>query len=414
MRVTVLGAGLAGVTAAWHLQADGHEVTVVDRQPQAALETSFANAGLISTGHAFAWASPRAVQVMLKSLFLRDQPLRLRLSADPAFWRWTLKFLGQCTTARAHANTRIKHRLCRYAEQVLHDLIASTGIACDQERRGLLYVHRSQESLERGVANMRIMEEGGQAIEVVDRDRAAAIDPALAPSKSKIAGGIYCPTDGSGDAHKFTQALAALCAKRGVRFLFDTTVRRLEAAGDRVERAVTDQGELSADVFVLALGSYSALLARSLGERVPVYPVKGYSVTIPMNGANGAPTIGGIDEDNLCAYTRLGDRVRVTSVAEFAGYDTTHRPADFRSMLGALRDLYPNAGDFSQPRYWACLRPMTPDGPPIVGRGRYRNLYYDTGHGHMGWTMSCGTARIVTDLIAGRPPGVPLDGLTLR
>jgi D-amino-acid dehydrogenase len=414
MRITVLGAGLAGVTAAWYLQEDGHEVTVVDRQPDAALETSFANAGLISSGHAFAWASPRAVRIMLKSLFLRDQPLRFRLSADPAFWRWTLKFLRQCTTERAHANTRIKHRLCRYAEQVLHDLIARTGIACDHERRGLLYVHRTQESLERGIVNMRIMEDGGHEIEVVDRDRAAAIDPALAPSKGKIAGGIYCPTDGSGDAHKFTQALAALCAERGVRFLFGTTVQRLEAAGDRIERAVTDRGELAAEVYVLALGSYSPLLTRPLGEQVPVYPIKGYSATIPMNGANGAPTVGGIDEDNLCAYVRLGDRVRVTSVAEFAGYDTSYRPADFRSMLGALRDLYPNAGDFSQPRYWACLRPMTPDGPPIVGRGRYRNLYHDTGHGHMGWTMSCGTARITADLIAGRAPEVPLDGLTLR
>ena len=414
MRIAVLGAGLAGVTAAWYLQEDGHEVTVVDRQPDAALETSFANAGLISTGHAFAWASPRAVRIMLKSVFLRDQPLRFRLSADPAFWRWTLKFLRECTTERAHANTRIKHRLCRYAEQVLHDLIARTGIACDQERRGLLYVHRTQESLERGIVNMRIMEDGGHEIEVVDRDRAAAIDPALAPSKGKIAGGIYCPTDGSGDAHKFTQALAALCAERGVRFLFGTTVQRLEAAGERIERAVTDRGELAAEVYVLALGSYSPLLTRPLGEQVPVYPIKGYSVTIPMNGANGAPTIGGIDEDNLCAYVRLGNRVRVTSVAEFAGYDTSYRPSDFRSMLSALRDLYPNAGDFSQPRYWACLRPMTPDGPPIVGRGRYRNLYYDTGHGHMGWTMSCGTARITADLIAGRAPEVPLDGLTLR
>jgi D-amino-acid dehydrogenase len=414
MRITVLGAGLAGVTAAWHLHQDGHEVSVVDRQPQAALETSFANAGLISTGHAFAWASPRAVRVMLKSLFLRDQPLRFRFSADPAFWRWTLKFLRQCTTERAHANTRIKHRLCRYAQQALQEVIAATGIQYDGSRGGLLYLHRTQQSLEHGVANMRIMAEGGHEIEVVDRDRATAIDPALTPSKSKIAGGIFCPTDESGDAHKFTQALAALCAERGVRFLFDTTVQRLEPAGDRIERVVTDRGELAADVYVLALGSYSPLLTRALGEPLPVYPVKGYSVTIPMNGANGAPTIGGIDEDNLCAYTRLGDRVRVTSVAEFAGYDTSHRPADFRSMLGALRDLYPNAGDFSQPRYWACLRPMTPDGPPVVGRGRYRNLYYDTGHGHMGWTMSCGTARIITDLIAGRAPEVPLDGLTLR
>ena len=414
MRITVLGAGLAGVTAAWHLLEDGHEVTVADRRPAAALETSFANAGLISTGHAFAWASPRAVQVMLKSLVLRDQPLRLRMSADPAFWRWTLRFLGQCTTARAHANTRVKHRLCRYSEDLLHDLVTRNDIPCDRERQGLLYLHRTQESLERGVANMRIMQEGGHEVEVVDRDRAAAIDPALAPSKAKIAGGIYCPTDGSGDAHKFTQALATLCAERGVRFLYDTTVQRLEASGDQVERAVTDRGDLPADAFVVALGSYSPLLTQALGDQVPVYPVKGYSVTIPLDGANGAPTIGGIDEDNLCAYTRLGDRVRVTSVAEFAGYDTSHQPGDFRSMLGALQDLYPNAGDFSQPRFWACLRPMTPDGPPIVGRGRCRNLYYDTGHGHMGWTMSCGTAKITADLIAGRTPAVPLDGLTLR
>jgi len=414
MRITILGAGLAGVTAAWHLQRDGHEITVVDRQPQAALETSFANAGLISAGHAFAWASPRAMRIMLKSLVLRDQPLRLRLSADPAFWRWTLRFLGQCTTARAHANTRIKHRLCRYAQQALGEVVAATGIEYDRSQGGLLYLHRTQQSLEQGVRNMRIMEEGGHDIEVVDRDRAAAIDPALAPSKAKIAGGIYCPTDESGDAHKFTQALAAQCAEAGVRFLFETTAQRLEAAGDRVERVITDRGDLVADAFVLALGSYSPLLTRSLGERVPVYPIKGYSVTIPIDGANGAPTVGGVDEDNLCAYARLGDRVRVTAVAEFAGYDTSHRPSDFRSMLGALRDLYPNAGDFSQPSYWACLRPMTPDGPPIVGRGRYRNLYYDTGHGHMGFTMSCGTARIVTDLIAGRTPEVPLDGLTPR
>jgi D-amino-acid dehydrogenase len=414
MRITVLGAGLAGVTAAWHLQGDGHEVTVVERQPQAALETSFANAGLISAGHAFAWASPRAVRVMLKSLFLRDQPLRLRLSADPAFWRWTLRFLGQCTTARAQANTRIKHRLCRYAQQALQEVVAATGIAYDRSQGGLLYLHRTQRSLEQGVRNMQIMQEGGHEIEVVDRDRAAAIDPALAPSKGKIAGGIYCPTDESGDAHKFTQALAGLCAERGVRFLFETTAQRLEAAGDRVEKVITDRGELAADAFVVALGSYSPLLTRALGERLPVYPIKGYSVTIPIDGANGAPSVGGVDEDNLCAYARLGDRVRVTAVAEFAGYDTSHRPDDFRSMLRALRDLYPDAGDFAQPSYWACLRPMTPDGPPIVGRGRYRNLYYDTGHGHMGWTMSCGTARIVTDLIAGRTPEVPLDGLTPR
>jgi D-amino-acid dehydrogenase len=414
MRITVLGAGLAGVTAAYHLQEDGHEVTVVDRQPAAALETSFANAGLVSTGHAFAWASPRAAQIMLKSLFLQDQPLRFRLKADPAFWRWSLKFLGQCTTARAHANTRIKHRLCRYAQQALQALIAKHGIDCDQAQKGLLYVHRTQESLERGIANMRIMQEGGQEIEVVDRERAALIDPALAANRHKIAGGIFCPSDASGDAHKFTQALAAICAERGVRFQYGTTVQGFEAAGDKVERVVTAQGTLQADAYVLAFGSHSPLVTKGLGEQVSVYPVKGYSVTIPIGDATGAPTLGGIDEDNLCAYTRLGDRVRVTSVAEFAGYDTSHQPSDFRSLLRALQDLFPDAGDFSKPGYWACLRPMTPEGPPVVGRGRYRNLWYDTGHGHMGWTMSCGTARILTDLIAGRAPDLPLEGLGVR
>ena len=199
-----------------------------------------------------------------------------------------------------------------------------------------------------------------------------------------------------------------------MQFRYGITVRGFEAAGDKVEGAVTDGGRLDADAFVLAFGSHTPLVTKGLGEQVAVYPVKGYSVTVPLDGANGAPAIGGIDEDNLCAYTRLGDRVRVTSVAEFAGYDTGHRPSDFRSMLAALRDLYPNAGDFAQPRYWACLRPMTPDGPPIVGRGRYRNLYYDTGHGHMGWTMPCGTARILNDLVAGRAPDLPLEGLGVR
>jgi D-amino-acid dehydrogenase len=414
MHITILGAGLAGVTAAWRLQQDGHEVTVVDRQPAAALETSFANAGLVSTGHAFAWASPRAAQIMAKSLFVKDQPLRFRLKADPAFWRWSLKFLGQCTTARAHANTRIKHRLCRYAQDALQDVVATTGIACDFETRGLLYVHRSQRSLERGIANMRIMQEGGHEIEVVDRERAAAIDPSLAATKSKIAGGIYCPSDASGDAHKFTQALAGLCAERGVRFRYETTVQRLESEGDRITRVVTDKGDLVADSYVLAFGSHSPLLTKALGQRLSVYPIKGYSVTIPVGDSHVPPSLGGIDEDNLCAYTRLGDRVRVTSVAEFAGYDTSHRPSDFRSLLTALKDLYPQAGDFERPSYWACLRPMTPDGPPMIGRGRHMNLYFDTGHGHMGWTMSCGTARILADLIAGRAPELPLDGLHVR
>jgi D-amino-acid dehydrogenase len=414
MRILIMGAGVAGVTAAWRLLEDGHAVTVGERQPAAAAETSFANAGLVAPGHAFAWASPKAAKTLVKSLVLKDQPLRFRLSSEPAFWRWSAKFLAQCTSARARRNTAIKHRLCRYSQQALQAVADQTGIAYDGARKGILYLHRSQSTLDRGVANMQILRDAGQELEVVDRERAAAIDPALAPSKDKIAGAIYSPGDESGDACKFTRALADLCIERGATFHYGTTIKALAAAGDRIERVVTERGDLTADHYVLACGSYSPLLARTIGEQVSVYPIKGYSLTVPVDGANNPPTVGGVDEDNLCAYVRLGDRVRATAVAEFAGYDTSHRPADFRSMVKALEDLFPGGADYGRPQYWACLRPMTPEGTPILGRGRFANLHYNTGHGHMGWTMACGTARICADLIAGREPELPLEGLTLR
>jgi D-amino-acid dehydrogenase len=413
MQVVVMGAGVAGVTAAWQLLEDGHEVTVIDRQPEAACETSFANAGHVAVGHALTWANPRALRTLVKSLVQNDQPLRFRFHADPAFWRWSLAFLRQCTEAKARRNTRIKHRLCAYSQQALHRVVADTGIEYDGTHVGILYLYRTEETLERGIANLRILAEAGQQMEVVDRNRVAEIDPALGPTKDRIAGAIYCPTDESGDCAKFSRELAARCAERGTRFLYETTIEGLDAVGDRVTRVRTDHGDVLADVYVLSLGSYSPLL-KGLDERLPVYPVKGYSLTLPIDGANNPPTVGGIDEDSLCAYVRLGDRLRATSIAEFAGYDTSHRPADFTGILSSLRELLPNAADYRRPQYWACLRPMTPEGTPILGRGRYHNLFYNTGHGHMGWTMACGTARITADLIGGRAPELPLDGLTLR
>ena len=413
MHVVVLGAGVVGVTTAWQLLEDGHEVTVIDRQPEAARETSFANAGHIAVGHALAWANPRALKTLARSLVQKDQPLRFRLHADPAFWRWSLAFLGQCTEARARHNTRIKHRLCRYAQQALQQVVAETGVEYDGSQVGVLYLYRSAETLERGVANLRILADAGQPMEVVDRERAAEIDPALGPTRDLIAGAIYCPTDESGDSAKFSRELAARCAERGARFSYQTTIFAIDAVGDRVTRVRTDQGDVAADVYVLSLGSYSSLL-KGLGERLPVYPIKGYSLTLPIDGANNPPTVGGIDEDSLCAYVRLGDRLRATSIAEFAGYDTSHRPEDFAHILGSIRELLPNAADYGRPQYWACLRPMTPEGTPILGHGRYHNLFYNTGHGHMGWTMACGTARITADLIGGREPDLPLEGLTLR
>ena len=325
----------------------------------------------------------------------------------------TTPFSWQPHAKRARENTLRKHRLCLYAQKALEEVAAATGIAYDAASGGLLYLYRTQESFERGVANMRLLAEDGQQQEVIDRDRAAELDPALAPAKDRIAGGVFCPTDASGDACAFTRALAALCAERGARLLYDTTITGIATEGGRIEKLATDRGELKADHYVLSLGSYSSKFEAQVGERVPVYPVKGYSLTIPVDGANNPPTKGGVDEDNLVAYVRMGERVRLTAVAEFAGYDVTHRPADFATMLRAAKDLLPNAGDYTRPRYWACLRPMTPKGTPLLGQGRLANLFYNTGHGHMGWTMACGTARITADLIAGRKPEVPLDGMTL-
>jgi D-amino-acid dehydrogenase len=345
MHVLIMGAGVAGVTAAWQLLEDGHEVSVVDRRAEAASETSFANAGLIAPGHAFAWASPKAAKILIKSLLSEDQPLRFKFRAEPALWRWSLQFLAQCTSERARRNTRIKHRLCRYAQQALQDLADRTGIAYDRERRGVLYLHRSQASLDRGIANMQILREAGQELEVVDRDRAVALDPALAPSRDKIAGGIYSPGDESGDACTFTRALAALCAWRGARFHYRTTIKGIEAGGDRIERVLTDQGELRADLYLLACGSYSPLLTRPLGERLSVYPIKGYSVTFPVDGANNPPTIGGVDEDNLCAYARLGDRgrrVRGLRHRPFPGRLPQHAPGA-RGPVPGRRRLPPAA-----------------------------------------------------------------------
>jgi len=414
MRILIMGAGLAGVTAAFELLEDGHDITVIDRQSGPALETSFANAGLVAPGHAFAWGSPRAPKILLKSLFKKNQPLRYRLSPDPAMWRWSLKFLRECTAEKARINTERKHRLCRYAQLALQDVAGRTGIDFDGERKGLLYLYRKPESFDLGVANMQILMNAGQDLDVIDRDRAAEIDPALEPTKEHIAGAVYGRTDESGDAQKFTEGLAALCADRGVRFRYGTTITGIETDGDQIEEVQTDKGAMKADLYVMALGAYSPVIARSLKETVSVYPVKGYSATLPVNGANNPPTVGGIDEDNLFAYVRMGDRLRLTAVAEFAGYDTSHRPSDFSSMLTAAKELLPNAGDYANPSYWACLRPMTPEGTPILGQGRHDNLYYCTGHGHMGWTMACGTARITADLIAGRKPDLPMDGLTLR
>ena len=412
MTTIVLGAGVIGVTTAWELAKTGRAVTVIDRETGPALATSFANAGLVAPGHALTWASPRAPRILFKSLYRDDQALRLKLTADPHMWAWCLRFLMNCTAERARTNTLRKLRLCAYSQQSLQALVAETGVEYDAVRRGLLYVYRDAAALERGMANMAILREGGQHMEALDGAGVARIEPAFETSRTPVAGGVYCPGDESGDAHKFTSALADRCRAAGVQFRYGATVVGLDADGDRVTGVLlADGSRIEADEVVLALGCWSPQLGRKLGLSIPVYPVKGYSATVPIGERNAAPIVGGVDENNLVAWCRMGDRLRLTATAEFTGYDTSHRPSDFASMLGAARDLFPDAGDYDQPSYWACLRPMTPEGTPIFGRGRHRNLWLNTGHGHMGWTMACGSARIVADLMAGRRPDIDTIGM---
>ncbi len=412
MKVAVLGAGVIGVTTAYELARDGHEVTIIERLAEAAAETSFANAGLFSPGHAYTWASPKAPKILLRSLYKDGQALRFKPSLDPALWLWSAQFLRNCTAERARINTQRKVRLCLYSQQRLQMVAADTGVAYHGRQGGLLYLYRNRESFARGTANTAILRDEGLELRPVTASEAARIDPALEPVKHKFAGAIHCPSDESGDCRVFTHGLAAHAAEKyAVTFRYGTEITGFETSADRVIAARTSAGPISADGFVFCLGVFGPKLARQLGVRLPIYPIKGYSMTVPIGGRNNPPDIGGVDEDNLTAYSRLGDRLRVTATAEFAGYDKSHRPSDFKHMLAAIRDLFPNGADYTEPSYWAGLRPMTPEGTPIFGAGRYRNMIFNTGHGHIGWTMSVGSARIAADLVKGAKPALPLDGM---
>jgi D-amino-acid dehydrogenase len=411
MRVVVLGGGVVGVTTAYQLQKDGHEVVLLEKRDNVAAGTSWGNAGMIAPGHSFVWSSPKAPLILLKSLVLRDQALRFKFSADPRLYAWSFLFLMECTDAKARRNTLLKHRLAAYSQSVLNEVVAEEAIDYDRNQRGILYFYRDSAAFEKGVAHMKLLEEDGQQIKLLDRNGVVAIDPSLAAAKDKIAGAIHCPTDETGDPAKFTRALAAKVAARGGDIRTNVTISSLNVAGDRIDRVATDKGAVKGDLYVLALGAESPILARTVGVSLPIYPVKGYSLTIPIGNHRAPPSLASIDEHNLVAISNFGDRLRVTATAEFAGYDTSHRPADFDFMKRVTEELYPDGADYERAEMWAGLRPMTPTNLPFFGRRKFSNLYLNTGHGHIGWTMSHGSARITADLIAGRPPAIPMDGL---
>jgi D-amino-acid dehydrogenase len=414
MKITVLGAGVVGVTTAYQLMKDGHEVTVIDRQPLAANETSFGNAGMIAPGHSYTWASPRAPGILFRSLFQRDQALRLTLRADPQMWSWCLRFLRNCTAERAAENTKNKLRLCQYSQKVLQQTVADTAIEYDRNTRGILFLYRDAQSFDAGVKHMKILEDGGQKFHVLDFAGIIQVDPALKAARGKVHGALHGPTDESGDCHKFTNALAETCRQRGVKFQYGTNITGIDTEGDRISGVRTDKGTVAGDTVVMALGSYAPFFTRKLGLDVPVYPVKGYAITMPIKDPDAAPRLPGIDENFLVAYTPMGDRIRMTATAEFTGYDTTHKPADFNTAKQVAENLFPGAGDFSRASYWAGLRPMTPEGTPRIGPTRYQNLFLNAGQGHMGWTMSHGSARVLADMIGGKKPAIDTTGLTAQ
>ncbi|MBI1385189.1 MAG: FAD-dependent oxidoreductase [Rhizobiales bacterium] len=411
MRIVVLGAGIAGVTTAFQLLKDGHEVVIVDSADAPASFTSFANAGLMAPGHAYAWSSPKAPGMMLRSLWRGDQAIRFRPSLSPRQWSWVLAFLGQCTAERATINTRAKSALCVYSQQVFHDVVRETGVAYDGRRGGLVYFYRTPASFTAAAAKCGILRQAGIAITVLERDAVAEREPALAGALSEIAGALVAEDDESGDANLFTRNLAEACARAGAVLRYRTHVNGFRLSGDVVRAATTRDGEITGDAFVLATGVMSPALVAPLGIRLPIYPVKGYSATLRITDPDRAPRFGGVDEDNLLAYCPMGERLRLTATAEIAGYDTSHRPKDFVQMLTKARRLFGHAADFDHPTYWAGLRPMTPTGMPIVDRSPIDNLWLNCGHGHMGWTMAHGCARILADLIGQRRPAIDTEAM---
>jgi len=409
--VVVLGAGVIGITTAYQLLKDGHRVTVIDRGDVPASFTSYANAGLVAPGHAYAWGSPAAPGMMLRSLLRGDQAIRFKPRLSRRQWRWTRAFLAQCSAERAAANTRIKTRLCRYAQAELEKVVAETGIGYDGRGGGLLYFYRTPERLEAASARADLLRAEGLELRRLSRDEVIATDPGLALARGRIAGGLLAPSDASGDAHLFTRALAVHCVGLGADLRLNTEIRSLTVKRGEVTAAETSTGSVAGDAFVLCLGVYSPHLAETLKIDLPIYPVKGYSVTVTAADLDTPPAIGGVDEENLLAYCPMGNRLRLTATAEIGGYSTAHRPADFRVMLARAQEIFGCCLGASGVTYWAGLRPMTPTGLPIVDRAPIANLWLNTGHGHMGWTMSNGCARMVADLVGQRAPSHSNEGM---
>lgn len=409
MQVIVLGAGLLGTTSAHFLRQLGHDVTVIDRQAAPAAETSFANGGQISVSHAEPWANPSAPLKVLQWLGKEDAPLLFRLRADPQQWRWGLQFLRECTPARTRHNIAQIVRLGTYSRDTLQQLRRDLGLQYDQRTQGILHFYTSQKEFDAAEAPAAQMRDLGCDRRVISADEAVRLEPALRHIRPQLAGATFTSEDESGDARQFTLALAERCRQDGVRFLMGHHVMALREVGGRIDHVeVTDADgafqRLRADAFVLAMGSFSPLLAQPLGIRLPIYPAKGYSVTMPVKDAAMAHQVSLTDDEYKLVFSRLGDRLRIAGTAELNGYSRDLNRVRCEAIVRRTEQLFPGAGDTAQAQFWTGLRPATPSNVPIIGQSRVPNLFLNTGHGTLGWTHACGSGKSVARILSGLAP----------
>ncbi len=413
MRVMVLGSGVIGTASAYYLARAGFEVVVIDRQNGPALETSFANAGQVSPGYASPWAAPGVPLKAIKWLLQKHAPLAIKATLDIDQYLWMAQMLRNCTASRYAVNKERMLRLSEYSRDCLDELRAETGICYEGRTLGTTQLFRTQMQLDGAAKDIAVLQELGVPYEMLDRAGIARVEPALAGVTDKLTGALRLPNDQTGDCQLFTTKLAQMAADLGVEFRFGQNIERLDFAGDRINGVYIDGKLQVADQYVLALGSFSPQLLKPLGIKAPVYPLKGYSLTIPITNSAMAPTSTVLDETYKVAITRFDNRIRVGGMAEIAGFDLSLNPRRRATLEMITTDLYPQGGDLSRAEFWTGLRPATPDGTPIVGATKMRNLFLNTGHGTLGWTMACGSGRLLADLIAKKAPQISASGLDI-
>lgn len=410
MRVLVLGAGLIGTTLAYELMQRGHEVVVIDRQLGAARECSFANGGQLSYSHAEPWATPRLLPKIIQWFGKKDAPLVFRLHADPAMWRWALQFLARCTTARNLEGTRTMLRLSLYSRECFRKIVAGIPLDFAFRPSGTLHVYQDKKVLAQAIRHAEFQQELGCGFTRFSPEETVQKEPALMPVLPTLAGGLFFPLDDIGDAYTFTTGLAAQC--KGVEFRWNTSVTRIETDGEKVTGVTTDKGTFTADAYVMALGADSPLLLNPIGVRIPIYPLKGYSATLQARAQPFTLQTSILHEQKKVVVTPLGSQLRIAGTAEFTGYDT--QPTSYRvdAIIKAAQDLFPGLEGIQQATSWACLRPAIPDGAPVLGHSPFKNLFLNTGHGSLGWTLCAGSAVVVADIMEGKTPAIALEGLT--